>query len=229
VSNQAKRGETSNAFCFVNLFGFSNLAFAPMTPPAILLLAAGSSSRMRGADKLLERVDGVPLLLRQARVALATGVPVIVTLPGDRPARTAALAGLGLVTVPVPDAALGLSASIRAGVRAAGARPVLVLLADLPEITTDDLSLLLARHAALPDLILRGTAADGTPGHPVLFPVWALPGLAVLTGDSGARDLLRQNRDRTEFIALPARHAVTDLDTPEDWAAWRAARDCRQV
>jgi CTP:molybdopterin cytidylyltransferase MocA len=200
-----------------------------MTPPAILLLAAGSSSRMRGADKLLDRVDGVPLLLRQARVALATGVPVIVTLPGDRPARAAALAGLDLVTVPVPDAALGLSASIRAGVRAAGARPVLVLLADLPEITTDDLSLLLARHAALPDQILRGTAADGTPGHPVLFPVWALPGLAVLTGDSGARDLLRQHRDRTEFIALPARHAVTDLDTPEDWAAWRAARDCRQV
>jgi len=123
----------------------------------------------------------------------------------------------------VPDSALGLSASIRAGVRAAGARPVLVLLADLPEITTDDLSLLLARHAAAPDLILRATAADGTPGHPVLFPDWALPGLAALTGDSGARDLLLQHRNRTDLIALPARHAVTDLDTPEDWAAWRAA------
>lgn len=184
---------------------------------------------MRGADKLMEPVEGVPLLLRQARVALATGAPVIVTLPLDRPARNAALAGLDLVTVPVPDAALGLSASIRAGVRAAGARPVLVLLADLPEITTDDLSRLLVRHAAIPDLILHGTAADGTPGHPVLFPIWALPGLAVLTGDSGARDLLRQHRDKTEFIALPARHAVTDLDTPEDWAAWRAARGCRQV
>ena len=138
--------------------------------------------------------------------------------------RNAALAGLELTTAPVPDAALGLSASIRAGVRAAGARPVLVLLADLPEITTDDLSLLLARHAVAPDLILRATAADGTPGHPVLFPEWALPGLSALTGDNGARDLLQQNRARTEMVALPARHAVTDLDTPEDWAAWRAAR-----
>jgi CTP:molybdopterin cytidylyltransferase MocA len=195
-----------------------------MTSPAILLLAAGASSRMRGADKLMEPVDGVPLLLRQARVAQATGMPVIVTLPVDRPAREAALAGLDLMTVPVPDAALGLSASIRAGVRAAGARPVLVLLADLPEITTADLSLLLARHAAAPDLILRATAADGTPGHPVLFPEWALGGLAALRGDSGARDLLRQYSGRTELIALPGRHAVTDLDTPEDWAAWRAAR-----
>jgi CTP:molybdopterin cytidylyltransferase MocA len=184
---------------------------------------------MRGADKLLEPVDGVPLLVRQARVALATGVPVIVTLPVDRPLRHAALAGLDLMTVPVPDAALGLSASIRAGVKAAGARPVLVLLADLPEITTDDLCLLLACHALAPDLILRATAADGTPGHPVLFPDWALPGLAALTGDSGARDLLQQHRDRTELIALPARHAVTDLDTPEDWAAWRAARSLRDA
>ena len=200
-----------------------------MTPAAILLLAAGASSRMRGADKLLEPVDGVPLLLRQARVALATGVPVLVTLPVDRPARVAVLAGLDLMTVPVPDAALGLSASIRAGVRAAGARPVLVLLADLPEITTADLGLLLARHATVPDLILRATAADGTPGHPVLFPDWVLPGLAALTGDSGARDLLHQHRDRTELIALPARHAVTDLDTPEDWAAWRAARTRRNA
>jgi len=195
-----------------------------MTSPTILLLAAGASSRMRGADKLMEPVEGVPLLLRQARVALGTGVSVIVTLPVDRPARAAVLAGLDLVTVPVPDSALGLSASIRAGVRAAGARPVLVLLADLPEITTDDLLLLLARQAAAPDLILRATAADGTPGHPVLFPAWALPGLAALSGDRGARDLLREYRDRTEFITLPARHAVTDLDTPEDWAAWRAGR-----
>jgi CTP:molybdopterin cytidylyltransferase MocA len=200
-----------------------------MTPPAILLLAAGASSRMRGADKLLEPVEGVPLVLRQARVALATGASVIVTLPLDRPLRNAALAGLELTTASVPDAALGLSASIRAGVRAAGARPVLVLLADLPEITTDDLSLLLARHAVAPDLILRATAADGTPGHPVLFPEWALPGLAELTGDNGARDLFQQHRDRMEFIALPARHAVTDLDTPEDWTAWRATRGRCQI
>jgi hypothetical protein len=95
-----------------------------MTPPAILLLAAGASSRMRGADKLLEPVEGVPLVLRQARVALATGASVIVTLPLDRPLRNAALAGLELTTAPVPDAALGLSASIRAGVRAAGASSV---------------------------------------------------------------------------------------------------------
>lgn len=195
-----------------------------MTLPALLVLAAGSSSRMRGTDKLLEPVDGIPLIRRQAVAACCTGAPVFVTLPTDRPERGAALDGLKLTRVPVVDAALGLSASLRAGIRAAGPRPLLVLLADLPDITTGDLSRLLLRHADVPDRILRATAQDGTPGHPVLFPVWALPELTQQTGDSGARTLLTREARRTEFIALPARHAVTDLDTPEDWAAWRASR-----
>ena len=55
----------------------------------ILLLAAGSSSRMRGGDKLLEPVAGRPLLTRIAEAALATGLPVHVALPPDRPASAA--------------------------------------------------------------------------------------------------------------------------------------------
>jgi CTP:molybdopterin cytidylyltransferase MocA len=43
-----------------------------------------------------------------------------------------------------------------------------------------------------------------------------------LSGDEGARAILRRHPPR--LLALPGRHAVTDLDTPEDWARWRAAR-----
>lgn len=195
-----------------------------MTGPAILILAAGSSSRMRGTDKLLERVEGEPLITRQCRIAAATGCPVVIALPEDRPAREAALAELPHRAVIVPDAAEGLAASLRRGIAAAGRRPVLLLLADMPEITADDLRLMLARQSAGPDRILRGAAEDGTPGHPVVFPEWTLPELARLEGDGGARDLLRRHADRVDLVALPGFHAVTDLDTPEDWAAWRKGR-----
>lgn len=172
----------------------------------------------------MQQVDGLPLIRRQALACCATGLPVFVTLPCDRPDRNTALTGLDLTQVPVPDAASGLSASMHAGIAAVGPRPVLVLLADLPDITTADLLQLLARHPDNPDRILRATAEDGTPGHPVLFPLWALPELAAMTGDSGARDFLKREAGRTDLIALPARHAITDLDTPEDWAAWSASR-----
>ena len=199
-----------------------------MTPPPplhILILAAGAARRMRGADKLLEPVEGQPLLRRLARHALATGLPVTVTLPPDRPARQDALAGLALDRVVVADAATGMASSLRAGLaRIAPDRAVLLLLADLPEITAEDLALMARHQTAAPDLILRATDQSGLPGHPVVFPPWARQELAQITGDEGARQILRRHADRVQPVALPEAHATTDLDTPEDWAAWRLGR-----
>lgn len=200
-----------------------------MTPeiriPEILILAAGSSSRMRGADKLLEEIDGEPLLTRSARMALATGCPVTVTLPPDRPARLAALQGLAVTPVIVTDAAQGMAASLIAGLRALPASaPVLMVLADLPDLTTEDLQDCLAVWAKDPLAIPRGAAADGTPGHPVGFPPDLRAELLALTGDTGARDVLTRHADRLHLVRLPGTHATTDLDTPESWAQWRAAR-----
>ena len=188
----------------------------------ILLLAAGLSSRMRGGDKLLETVAGEPLLTRIARAALATGAPVTVTLPPDRPARNAALSGLPVTAVTVADPAQGMSASLTAGLTAIPPdRGLLLLLADLPEITAADLSHLLTLWRQEPEAILRGAAEDGTPGHPVCFPPDLRDDLLTLRGDEGARSILIRHRARLRLVPLPGRHATTDLDTPEDWAAWR--------
>ena len=44
-----------------------------MSPPRLklVLLGAGGSTRMRGGDKLLEPVEGAPLIRRQALAMLA--------------------------------------------------------------------------------------------------------------------------------------------------------------
>lgn len=195
------------------------------TAPSILILAAGASSRMRGADKLLEPVEGVALLRLLAQRALATGVRVLVALPPDRPLRAAALEGLAVERITVAEAAEGMAASLRAGA-AAVRGPLMVLLGDLPEITTEDLQAMLAAGCETPEAILRATSAEGQPGHPILFPPALLPELATLSGDTGARAILGRHGVRT--IALPGCHATTDLDTPEDWAAWRARRPERE-
>ena len=46
-----------------------------------LFLAAGASSRMRGSDKLLKEIDGVPLIKRTLDEALKLNFPVYVTIP----------------------------------------------------------------------------------------------------------------------------------------------------
>ncbi|EEW26413.1 nucleotidyltransferase family protein [Rhodobacter ferrooxidans] len=190
--------------------------------PAILILAAGASARMRGRDKLLEQVAGVPQLGRIARAALETGCRVLVALPPEAGARVAVLAGLAVTLVTVADAATGMAASIRAGVSAAGdAAGLMILPADMPDLDAADLGALLGAFLAAPQLIHRGTSRD-IPGHPVIFPRAFFPSLASLTGDSGARAVLATHPDRVQGVPLPGRHAIIDLDTPEDWAAWRA-------
>ncbi len=195
-----------------------------MTQPAtILILAAGSASRMRGGDKMLEQIDGIPQLTRIARAALATGAPVLVALPPDRPARLAALQGLGVQAIMVQDAQDGMALSIRAGLaQASQSRPLMILPADMPDLTPEDLRRMLITQAETPDRILRATAQDGTPGHPVIFPPRLFATLSQISGDTGARAVL-QGQD-VRLLALPGTHATTDLDTPEDWALWRASR-----
>lgn len=193
-----------------------------MTAIAILLLAAGASSRMQGRDKLMEEVDGEPLLSLMCRRAGQTGLPVFVTVPNpDHPRTTAAC---NAIPVPVPDAAEGMAASIRRGtaVLPAEADAVMILPADMPEITAQDM-LHLAAHFRGPDSpILRAASQDGTPGHPVLFPRRCFAALKSLRGDQGARGILKA--ETVQPVPLPGRHALTDLDTPEDWAAWRRNR-----
>lgn len=195
-----------------------------MPRTCILILAAGASSRMAPRDKLLEEIDGEPLLRLVARRAVETGAPVIVVLPPDRPLRARALAGLALTTALAGDAARGMTASLRAGIAALppDCPGVMVLPADLPGPTSADLARLLALFAADPRAILRATAEDGREGHPALFPADLFPALAGLSGDEGGRSVLQANRDRLRLVPLPGDRAVLDLDTPEDWAAFRA-------
>ncbi len=189
--------------------------------PAILIPAAGASSRMAPRDKLLEPVDGVPLLRERALAALSTGAPVVVTLPPDRPGRREAVSDLALRIVIVPQASDGMGVSIAAGVSAlGGAEGVMILPADMPDIMPDHIDALLDAAEAEPDGIHRG-ASGGVPGHPVLFPRDLLDRLAALGGDEGARAILRDHADRVRLHDLPDRAALTDLDTPEAWEAWR--------
>ena len=193
----------------------------------VLLLAAGGSTRMGGRDKLMEEVGGVPLLRRMVSRAVASRADAVrVMLPETSP-RHDAVAGSGAVPVVVSNPQEGMAASIRAGLasRSTGTAAVIVMLADMPEVTAGDIDRLIAAFdPSAGREIVRATDADGTPGHPILFGARFFETLSRLEGDRGARDLLREAAEFRVEVALPGKAATTDLDTPEAWAAWRAAQ-----
>ena len=195
---------------------------------AALLLAAGASSRMGGADKLMEEVGGEPILRRAARALIASEVSEVIAVlrPGDD-ARRRALEGLALRLVENAQAAEGMAASIRAGLAATrpDADAALLALADMPEVEAAHVNAVIAGFdPARGRAIARAADAQGRPGHPVLFGRRFFESLSRLTGDDGARDVLRANAEFVALVPTPGRGARLDLDTPEAWAAWREER-----
>lgn len=191
----------------------------------IVILAAGKSRRMRGADKLLQDVNGMTLLKHQVdKAQRAKAGAVYVVLPPAPNPRHAALKGCDFQLVLSVDTHMGMSASLRSGLEAlpAETEAAMILLADLPDLTTADL-IKVCSNVGLDDgtLIWRGTTSDGAPGHPVVFAASLFPELKALSGDSGGAEVIAAHKNNTKLVALPDMHARRDLDTPEDWAAWR--------
>lgn len=200
--------------------------------------AAGRSSRMRGRDKLLEKVGGVPILRRVAIEALRAAVgPVIVGIGPDDRERRKALRDLDVEIIEVADADEGMAATLRAGARAALAVMdatdggdyeyfgMLVLLPDMPGIEAADIMEIERVFQARGGPVVRATTEDGRAGHPVLFPDHALRDFGILSGDKGAAAMMEG--ERIVIVALPGERAVLDLDTPEDWASWRKESEGR--
>jgi molybdenum cofactor cytidylyltransferase len=191
-----------------------------------VVLAAGQSRRMGGRDKLLEPVAGSPLLRHVVQALPASSVDeIVVVLPPDPGGRLTALAGTKARAVINPRAAEGMGTSVGAGVTAlkAEADAVLIVLADMPEVTAGDYDRLIAAFDPAEDrAIVRAVTDTGQPGHPVLFGRRFFELLQALEGDRGARSLIEDHPEFLVDVTLPGAAAATDLDTPGDWDAWRA-------
>ncbi|MEJ6640351.1 MAG: nucleotidyltransferase family protein [Octadecabacter sp.] len=190
----------------------------------ILILAAGTSSRMGDRDKLLEPVDRVPQLRRLAHAALTLGGSVFVALPSDDHPRANAIDDLDVTVLVVPEAAEGMGGTMRGAVAQLPTwDQFMMLLGDLVEIGADDMRKVAEAARAHPDApIVRGATQGGKAGHPVVFHKNVRGGFANLAGDNGGEDLVRPFISQTILVALPENVARLDLDTPEDWASWRA-------
>lgn len=177
---------------------------------AVVILAAGKSSRMGegGAHKLLAEFDGEPLVRRAAKTALATNAAPVVVVTGHRQSEiVAALSGLDVTAIENPDYASGMASSLVSGFSAAPARSadgVLVMLADMPGVTTGDLNLLIAAFRSASGRAIVRAVSLGKRGNPVILPRLLGDAVMRLEGDVGARHII-------ETSGLP----VIDVDIGE--------------
>jgi bifunctional UDP-N-acetylglucosamine pyrophosphorylase/glucosamine-1-phosphate N-acetyltransferase len=124
-----------------------------MAAPSVVILAAGQGTRMRShKPKVLQEVCGLPMVLWPVRAALGAGAGRVVVV--DSPARELEAVlpdGVALAVQERPDgtggaAAAGLAA-LANGAGAPSEGPVLILSGDVPLVSVEAISELLAAHA----------------------------------------------------------------------------------
>lgn len=183
-----------------------------------IVLAAGASLRF-GSAKQLVRIGGRPLMHTVVgRAVEVAGASVTVVL-GANSAQLAPLLRHSPATVMINRQwREGLASSIRAGVAQLppSCEAVLLVLADQPAVTAEDLKRLAGVWRRQPDHIAAARYGTTT-GVPAIFPRWAFSDLTALRGDVGARLVLQRNPDR--LLRLPMPSAAIDIDTPEDLLA----------
>jgi molybdenum cofactor cytidylyltransferase len=192
---------------------------------AAIVLAAGRSTRMGAANKLLAEVGGKPMVRHAVEAALASQARPVLVVTGHQAAGvSSALSGLDATLIANPDYASGLASSLKAGIRAVPAEcdGALILLGDMPLIYPGQINRLIEAFADAPHAIVL-PVHERRQGNPVLWPRRYFGELLQLEGDVGAKRLIRANPERVREVEVANDAIFADIDTPEALARMRGA------
>ncbi|WP_064691949.1 nucleotidyltransferase family protein [Rhizobium aegyptiacum] len=193
----------------------------PALPVAVVILAAGRSSRMgNGEDhKLLATFDRVPLIRKSVLNALACQCSRVYVVTGYKHDDVfQAISDLPVEVVRNEDYASGMAASLRLGVaRAQKDRPegIMIALADMPAITDTHLDMLIDAFRRNGGAHVVRAVANGTPGNPVILPRFLQDAIQALNGDVGARRLI-DGHEMPRIEVEIGEAALIDVDTVEE-------------
>jgi molybdenum cofactor cytidylyltransferase len=180
-----------------------------------ILLAAGSASRFGGGKLLAPLEDGTPLGVR-ALINLAACVDNVVAVvrPGDQ-TLARALSDHGAATTVCPYAADGMGRSLAWAIRTAPlAKGWVIGLADMPWIQSA--SIRRVADALESGAALVAASHHGVRGHPVGFSRRYYGELVALSGDEGAKTILRAHAAELQLIETDDAGVSRDVDTPAD-------------
>jgi molybdenum cofactor cytidylyltransferase len=192
---------------------------ASKSPVAGILLAAGRGRRfdpLGRRNKLLQPIDGEPVVVHSARHLLAA-LPRVVAVVREDDAVAAQLASLGCQVTVCAEADSGMAASLVHGLRCTeDASGWVVALGDMPRVQPSTIAALARAVEEGADIAVpvHGDGHGKRRGNPVAFGRRHLPQLLALAGDRGARGIVKDNI--VNEVAVDDPGILLDIDTPPD-------------
>lgn len=187
---------------------------------AIIILAAGASSRM-GAPKQLLLVDGKSLIKRICDTAMDTLChPIVAVLGANRNLIRKETERMPITVIDNPQWENGMSSSIKMGLAGAymtekAIEAAIFLTVDMPYVNAELINRMIEKAESDEKIEIVACKYENQMGIPVLFKRTLFTDLLELTGDEGAKKVVTENKDKTAFIDFP--EGKLDLDTIDEY------------
>jgi molybdenum cofactor cytidylyltransferase len=170
-------------------------------------------------NKLLSQVKGVPMVVSVANAALASNVESITLVTGhESEALETLLAGRNLKFVHNPDYNSGIASSVKIGIASLSDEVdgAIVLLGDMPFVTKSQINELIAEFDPVLERDIVMPVKDGRRGNPVLWSRRYFPAMQKLTGDTGAKTILKEYAANVWEVPISDESIFADIDTQEE-------------
>jgi molybdenum cofactor cytidylyltransferase len=186
---------------------------------SLIVLAAGKSTRMRGRNKLLAKIDGKTMIRRVVENALSSMVDeVIVVLGWEATKIMDTLADLPCRCVVNKEYKMGQSSSVKAGLReiANAAEAVLILPGDIAMIDTHSINKVVEAYNRRKSAIVVATHS-GRSGHPILLSKKLFSEIERIDEATfGLKSVVKRHQDDIHGVETGSENVLRDVDTPKD-------------
>ncbi|NOT74650.1 MAG: nucleotidyltransferase family protein [Cyclobacteriaceae bacterium] len=186
-----------------------------MKEPVILILAAGSSSRM-GQSKQLLKINEQSMLRNASVVALESGMQTIVVLGANEGENRKTIEDLTLKIIVNPDWENGMGNSLKKGISSLpkNTDAAIVMVCDQPLLNSAHLKRIREKYQSSDKRIIA-SYYSGTFGVPTLFDSSLFEEIKNLTDDQGAKKIIQLHQNET--LNIEFQEGAIDLDTPDDF------------
>lgn len=186
---------------------------------AIILLAAGNSSRM-GTSKQMLFFNNKPLLRNMVEIAMASHIAhIIVVLGANLEEHTKALKDCPVTLAFNVDWEKGMGSSLQTGLKKAlelypAVQGVMVLVCDQPLLSSIHINRLAETYRESQPMAIA-SQYNGVNGVPAVFDRSVFSNLMRLDVKAGARDVLK--KIEKHIVTIPFEGGLIDIDTPEEY------------
>jgi molybdenum cofactor cytidylyltransferase len=185
---------------------------------AVLLLAAGSSSRLGRSKQLLE-INGQSLLLKSVNAAVHSKTKkILVVLGANETAHRQAIEHLPIEIIFNPTWQRGMGNSLKVGLshllkEDPNLRGVITMVCDQPLITASHLNKLIERFRETKSPIVA-SFYSGSAGVPALFEKSLFEKMLSINDEHGAKKIINHYPDLVSIVDSP--EGAIDIDTEDD-------------